>query len=218
MNRPISVLLADDHALVLRMLRDRLNGEEDITVVAAVANASEAVAEAIRLKPQVVVMDIDMPGMTCFEGARTIHAACPGTRTMFLSSFSNDAYIDQALAVEAAGYLTKSEPPEEVIDAIRAVVAGHRRFSAEVESRILVEEDGLRLAKKRRSRASTLSPRELEVLRYIARGMSQEEIARTVHRSAKTIHTHAIKIMKKLGIHDRVELARFAIREGLAEA
>lgn len=218
MSEQISVLLADDHVLVLGMLRERLDRERDITVVAAVGSAGEAIRETVRLKPDVVVMDIDMPGTSCFQAARTIRTECPRTRTIFLSAFLNDAYIDQALAVEAAGYLTKSESPQAVVDAVRAVKAGQRRFSAEVESRIVVEQSGLRLARTRRSRASTLSNRELEILRYVARGLSQRQIADLTHRSDKTIHKHCNNIMAKLDVHDRVELARFAIREGLVQA
>ena len=218
MNAAITVLLADDHALVLRMLRDRLNGERDITVLAAVETADEALQNAVQMKPDVVVMDIDMPGQTCFEAARTIRAQCPETHTIFLSAFFNDAYIDQALSVEAAGYLTKGEPPEALVDAIRAVKAGKRHFSPEVQSRIVVDQGGLRLSQKGRSRASTLSNRELEILRHLAQGMSQKQIADLAHRSIQTIHKHCNNIMAKLDIHDRVELARFAIREGLAEA
>lgn len=218
MKAPISVLLVDDHALVLSMLRDRLDGERDITVVAAVGSATEALEEATRTKPDVVVMDIDMPGMDCFGAVRTIRATCPETRTIFLSSFFNDAYIDQALMVDAAGYLTKGEPPGVLIEAIRAVKAGQHRFSAEVTSRIVVQHGGIRHARKGQSRASTLSGRELEIVRYVAHGLSQKQIARVTHRSKKTIHKHCNNIMAKLDIHDRVELARFAIREGLAEA
>ncbi len=218
MTRPTSVLLADDHALVLRMLRDRLDAEQDLTVVAAVGSAAEAVGEALRRRPDVVVMDIDMPGMVCFEAARTIRAACPQTRTVFLSAFSNDAYIEQALSVEAAGYLTKSEPPEAVIRAVRAIRAGQRCFSADVEARIILAPNGLQLAPRGRARAYSLSNRELEILRYVARGLSRKQIAQITHRSVKTVKVHCANIMKKLDIHDRVELARFAIREGLADA
>lgn len=105
-----------------------------------------------------------------------------------------------------------------MVDAVRAVQAGQRRFSAEVESRIVVEQSGLRLARPRRSRVSTLSNRELEILRYVARGLSQRQIADLTHRSDKTIHKHCNNIMAKLDVHDRVELARFAIREGLVQA
>jgi len=214
----ITVLLADDHTLVLRMLGDRLAGEPGIQVVGCVGCAADAVAEAERLRPDVVILDIDMPGVTSFEAARTIRAGLPDTRLIFLSTFFNDAYIDQALAVEATAYLTKSEPPETVIQAIRGVMAGQRHFSPEVEARIVVDRGGVRLAGRGRSRASTLSNRELEILRYVARGLSQKEIAGLTSRSSKTVHKHCNNIMAKLDIHDRVELTRFAIREGLAEA
>jgi DNA-binding NarL/FixJ family response regulator len=217
-NRPISVVLADDHALVRSMLRKQLDDEQDIRVVAVANDADEAAAAAARLSPDVVVMDIDMPGTSCFEAARTIRRTSPGTQVLFLSAFFNDAYIDQALAVAAAGFLTKSEPPESVTAAIRTAHAGGRHFSAEVKTRIVLEQDGPRLCGAARSRAATLSDRELEVLRYIARGLSQKQIARLIHRSEGTIHKHSKNIMAKLAIHDRVELARFAIREGLAEA
>ena len=217
MSEPITVVLADDHALVRNMLKKHLDDEQGIHVIAVAANADEALAAA-SLAPDVVVMDIDMPGTSCFEAAREIQRTSARTRTLFLSAFFNDAYIDQALAVAAAGYLSKTEPPETVTEAIRTAHAGGRHFSAEVKTRIVVEDDGPRLCGDTRSRAALLSDRELEVLRYVARGLSQKQIAQLIHRSEGTVHKHAKNIMAKLAIHDRVELARFAIREGLAEA
>lgn len=218
MNKPISLLLVDDHALMRRMLADRIACEPDMLVVGTVEDAAAAVAEAIRQRPDIILMDIDMPGVICFDAARTIQELCPKTRIIFLSAFFNDRYIDQALAVEAAGYLTKTEPPESVIAAIRAVAAGKSYFSPQVQSRIVVDSDGIRLAQPKQSRASTLSGRELEVLRYLARGMSKKQIAQTMYISAKTVNNHTAHVMDKLDIHDRVELSRFAIREGLAGA
>lgn len=218
MNKPISLLLVDDHALMRRMLADRIACEPDMLVVGTVEDAAAAVAEAIRQRPDIILMDIDMPGVICFDAARTIQELCPKTRIIFLSAFFNDRYIDQALAVEAAGYLTKTEPPESVIAAIRAVAAGKSYFSPQVQSRIVVDSDGTRLAQPKQSRASTLSGRELEVLRYLARGMSKKQIAQTMYISAKTVNNHTAHVMDKLDIHDRVELSRFAIREGLAGA
>lgn len=217
MNMSISLLIVDDHTLMRDALGRQLESEPDIVVV-AVGNADSAVTEAVTVKPDLVLMDIDMPGLSCFDAAKTIQTHCAGTRIAFLSAFFNDRYIEQALAVQAVGYLTKGEPLETVIGAIRTMADGGSYFSPEVQQRIIVDAGGTRLARNKRSRTSTLTPREMEILRYLARGMSREEIARTVHRSAKTIHTHAVKLMKKLDIHDRVELARFAIREGLAEA
>lgn len=195
-----------------------MQNEPDIEVVGRTENADRAVPEAIRLEPDIVLMDIDMPGRICFEAARAIQDRCPQIRIIFLSAFFHDRYIEQALEVLAAGYVTKGEPPETVIEAIRAVASGRSYFSTDVQDRLVVDPKGLRLAHKKRSRASTLTPKELEVLRYIARGLSQKQIAATMHRSEKTVHNHCTQLMAKLDIHDRVELARFAIREGLAEA
>lgn len=218
MNDPISVLLVDDHALVLELLHGRLDREPDMRVSVAVGDADAAVDEAGRHLPDVIVMDIDMPGLACFEAVRAIRSVSPDSRILFLSSFTNDAYIDQALALEASGYLTKSEPPEAVVAAVRIVAAGQRAFSQEVRRRIVIDGDSVKLAGKQRSRMSTLTARELEVLRYLARGHSQKEIARITCRSVNTIHNHCTKIMMKLDIHDRAELVRFALREGLTEA
>ncbi len=218
MTTRITVLLADDHALVRDVLADRLNREDDIRVVAVVDNAETAIAAAIEHRPTIILMDIDMPGLTCFEAARTIQQRCAGPAIIFLSAYFHDQYVEQALAVRAAGYVTKNEPLDTVVRAIRSVAGGGSYFSPEVQARIVVEATGTRLAQRKQSRAATLTQRELEVLRYIARGMSQKEIAQVLHLSVKTIHRHGANLMEKLDIHDRVELTRFAIREGLAEA
>jgi len=215
---PISILLVDDHAMMRRLLGARLEAEPDIVVVAAVENADEAVTEAVRLKPDIILMDIDMPGVSCFEAARIIRERHPDSRIVFLSAFFHDRYIEQAMAVQAWGYITKSEPEDSVIKAIRKVSNGVAYFSPEVQARIVVDFQGARLANPGRSRVSTLTEREMEVLRYLARGMAKKEIARTMHISANTVNRHTTSLMAKLDIHDRVELARYAIREGLAEA
>lgn len=218
MKKPISVLLVDDHALVRKMLGDRLADEPDMQVLGTIENASTALDEARAHDPDVILMDIDMPGVSCFEAARMIRKQCPKICIIFLSAFFNDRYVEQALAVEAAGYLTKAESPESVIAAIRAAAAGKSYFSPQVRSRIVVDNDGTRLANANQTRVTKLSDRELEVLRYLARGMSKKEIAQTMYISAKTVNNHTTHIMNKLDIHDRVELSRFAIREGLSEA
>ena len=217
-NNYISLLLVDDHALMRQMLEEKLAAESDIVVLGAVENADRGVDEAIRLKPDVVLMDIDMPGLVCFDGVRLINQQCPGTRVIFLSAFSHDHYIEQALAVEAAGYVTKSETPEVVMQAIRSVSRGRNFYSETIRNRIVVDTGGTRLVGKKKSRVATLTPRELEVLRYVARGLTEKEIANTMRLSPKTVHCHTANLMNKLSIHKSIELARFAIREGLAEA
>jgi len=212
------ILIIDDHALVRESLRDRLEQEIDFEIIAIAGTGDEAVELAVRHSPDVILMDIDMPGLICFDAARTIMLRHPETQIIFVSAFFNDRYIEEALAIKAGGYLTKNEPPETIIQAIREVVRGIPHFSDEIRARIVVDKGGAKLFKEGHTRASTLSRRELEVLRYISRGMHQKEIAQTMHVSSKTVDNQTTNLMKKLDIHNRVDLTRFAIREGLADA
>jgi len=217
-NKVISLLLADDHALVRDMLRQQLDCESDMRVVDQVDNAQAAVTRTLALRPDVLLLDIDMPGLSPFAAAGIIKRQCPETRILFLSAFFHDHYIAQALAVEAAGYVTKNEPLASVLHAIRRVTKGMVYFSQEVQARIVVDSSGARLARAPESRISLLTEREIQILGYIARGLPKKEIASLLNLSIKTVDQHASHIMEKLDIHDRVELARFAIREGLVEA
>ncbi len=218
MNGPIRIILADDHTLVRQSLARLLNETSNMSVVGDIGTADEAVDSAIRANPDVVVLDIDMPGIAAFDAARTIVARCPSAKIIFLSAFTHDRYIEAALNCGAMGYVCKTEPPEKVVKAIRSVASGQTYFSPEVQSRLVVEGDGVHLAGQEiKSRANQLTNRELEVLRYIARGLSKKEIAKTMHLSVKTVENHAASVMGRLDIHDRVALTRFAIREGLIE-
>jgi DNA-binding NarL/FixJ family response regulator len=212
-----SVLLVDDHALVRDALASQLQGEVDMTVVGVASDADEALEMTLRIEPDVVLFDIDMPGLSSFNAAKAISERCDATRILFLSGFFHDHYIAEALESGAAGYLTKREPYGVVVKAIRSVANGDSFFSEEVQLRIVVNADGPSLAKCK-TRADTLTTREKEILRYIARGLSKKEIAKLVHLSVNTVDVHTSRVMSKLDIHDRVGLARFAIREGLSEA
>lgn len=216
--RQIRVLLVDDHALVRSTVAERLRKESDILVVGEVDNADDSIGATLEHKPDVVLMDIDMPGLLCFDAASRINTLRPEVSVIYLSAFFNDRFIQQALEAKASGYLTKSEPPETVIKAIREVASGGAYFSTEVQSRIVVGARGAKLAQEPKSRVSTLTPREVQILQYLARGLAKKEIAQTLSISVKTVDRHTFNLMEKLNIHDRVGLARFAIREGLAEA
>ncbi len=218
MNKPTSIMIVDDHAMLRSMLRSRLEAEQDLSVVAVVGNAEEATAMAPQLKPDIILMDIDMPGLSAFDAARSIAQTSPNARVIFLSAFVYDGYIEQAMVVGAWGYVTKSQAEDVLLAAIRNVAAGETYYSPEVQSRIVIDDRGPRLARAGRSRVSTLTKREIEVLRYLARGMSKKEVAQTVHISVNTVNRHTSSLMNKLNIHDRVELTRFAIREGIAGA
>ena len=218
MKNGVTILLADDHAMVREMLKMRLTAEPGMAVVDTVSDAEQAVTQAVRLKPDIVLMDIDMPGLLCFDAAKTIASRCRRTRIIFVSAFFHDRYIEQALAVGASGYVTKAEPPDVLVKAIQTVASGAAYYSPEVQSRIVADADGPRLAESAHTRASTLTAREMEVLRYLARGLPKHKIAETMHLSTNTVNRHAYSLMNKLDIHDRVALTRFAIREGLADA
>ena len=218
MSEPIRIVLIGDHALVRDSLSQRLDAEPDLTVAGSAGTAEEGIELVVSAEPDVVLMDIDMPGMICFDAAERISKMRRAARVIFLSAFCHDHYIEQALRVKARGYLTKSEPLGTVVDAVRQVAGGKVWFSQEVRSRLVAHGREVSLAQNMRTRTSTLSARETEVLRYLAKGLSKKEIAQIMHVSVKTVEGHAERLMTKLDIHDRVELARFAIREGLADA
>jgi len=213
----VRILLVDDHALVRETLRELLQREPGFSVVGTAGSAEEAVDLAFALVPDVIVTDVDMPGVVCFDAARRISALHPEIRLIFLSAYTHDHYIEQALQVGALGYLTKGESPDRVVAAIRAAMDNQAYFSGEVRDRIVCDCGQARLAPRGTTRTSMLTPREIEVLRYIAQGLSKKQIAGMMHISVKTVDRHSGNLMAKLDIHDRVELARFAIREGLTE-
>ena len=213
----IAVMVVDDHAMVRSALARGISQEPDLFVMAEAADAEEALGFVEAKCPDVVVMDIDMPGPICFEVARRMRDCCPELKIIFLSAFYHDHYVEEALAVQARGYLTKREPQETLIGAIKEVARGGVCFSEEIRNRLMVDTDGVRLIGEH-TRGSNLTRREVEVLRYLARGMSKKEIAGVIHRSVKTVENHCSNIMNKLDIHDRVGLTLYAIREGLAEA
>lgn len=218
MSDPIRVLLVDDHALLRETVAKYIGDTDGIQVVGQVASAHEAIIEAAKVMPDILLMDIDMPGASCFDATKAIQKSQPDVRIIFLSGFFHDSYIEQALECNALGYITKNEPSDVVIAAIREVADGGVYYSPQVTDRIVVDSSGAKLGKQGKSRFSTLSPRELEVLRYIAKGLSKKDIGVEMHISTKTVENHSNSLMTKLNIHDRVRLTRFAIREGLVEA
>lgn len=215
MSEAITVVLADDHTLLRDMLRMTLTAE-GMDVVADVGSGEAAEAICRSMRPDVAVLDIDMPGKCIFEVTRSVQQTSPETRVIFLSAFVHDQYIEDALAVEASGYLTKTEPPGVLVASIRKAVGGATSFSSEVINRMVIGESGARLA-GHHARIETLTEREREVLRYVAQGLQQKQIAARAGISIKTVQHHIMHLMDKLAIHDRVDLARFAIREGLVE-
>jgi len=215
--RPQKVVIADDHGLLRELLRERLVLSAQFEVVEAVANADEALSSCIRHNPDVLVLDVEMPGRDVFEVARAVRSTQSRTAVMFLSSHANDRFIELAIASGARGYVLKTAGAAEIAKAIRDVAAGGVAFSPEIQSRMVIDRAGPRLGQVPETKFSTLTDREVEVLRYIASGLSKKEIASLMVLSVKTVQNHSDRLMQKLEIHDRVELTRFAIREGLVK-
>ena len=206
-SRPIRVLCVDDHAFLVAGLQARLDVEPGMEFAGHLENADNLVAQVRRAKADIVLIDIEMPGADVFEAIHDLRHRCPDVRAILLSAHVRDQYLDSAFSSGAWGYLTKGDSPDEVIDGIRRVALGESVVSADVMARRRPE--GSRLAR--------LTAREKQILRMIANGLSRTAIAERLCRSPMTIDNHRKSILKKLGIHDRVELVRYAIAEGLGE-
>lgn len=215
--RQVSVLLAEGHALLRGCLHYRLDAEPGLNVVAAVETVDEAIEQAIHHQPHVVLMSTQMLGQSPFDATRILSARCPGSRVIFMCDSPNDRHIQQAQKVRALGCIAKTETDDTVIEAILSVADGQEFFSPQIRKRIIFNHGYSGQPDEHVSLASTLSQREVELVRNVAAGLSQKEIARAMKISEHTVHRHTTNVMRKLRIHDRVELARFAIREGLAQ-
>jgi DNA-binding NarL/FixJ family response regulator len=223
--RQIRVLCVDDHAFLVEGLRSRFELERDLALAGRLATADSLVPEAIRIKPDVVLLDIEMPGIDPFEAAEDLHRRAPEIRSAILSAFVRDHYLSAAFKAGCWGYFSKSDEVEDILDGIRRIVRGEFVLSPKVAERCKPPQRAHRSdapagptdGAEPVSRLESLTAREQEVLRLIGRGMSRAEIAEALHRSAKTVDGHRERIMRKLDIHSAPELVRFAIREGLVE-
>ena len=217
LEQPIGVLVVDDHGLIRDGICHALSNDKNFRVAGVAKDADEAVTKAIETKPDVVLMDIDMPGLSCFDAIRTIRSRAPDTKFVILTAYLQDEYLEQAFRAKADGYVTKIEGMAALMDAIRKVAAGRIYFSSEVINRLVIKKGGIELESPPQTRLSTLSPRERELLRVLAKGLSLKEAASVLNISYKTADKQKASLMTKLDIHDRVELAHFAIREGMVQ-
>lgn len=207
----ISVLIADDHPFVRHGLRTYLETLDDLEVVGEASDGAEAVELAGQLLPEVVLMDLVMPELDGVEATRAIRTASPATKVIVLTSFDDDEKVFPAIKAGAAGYLLKDVHPAELADAVRKASRGEALLAPSVAARLMQEVSG------ERPPAAGLTERELEVLRLIARGMSNKLIARELVVSEKTVKTHVSNILAKLHLADRTQAALYAVREGIAE-
>jgi DNA-binding NarL/FixJ family response regulator len=205
MSNKISVLLVDDHSLVRRGFRRLLEDARDITVVGEASDGAEAVRLAEQLRPQLIVMDCALPGMSGLDATRRILKKFPETAILMLSMHSEDTWVHQAMAAGARGYILKSAVDMELVTAIRRVVAGEVVLDPQLSRATSLKGEG----------KSGLTVRELEVLQLIVAGKSNKEIAGDLDLSANTVAVHRANIMDALGIHKTADLVVYAIRSGL---
>jgi DNA-binding NarL/FixJ family response regulator len=209
----IRVLVVDDHAVVRAGLRRVLDAEADIETVGEAANADRAVFEAMEHKPDVVLMDVMMPGKSGIEGMPALMQAVPDVKVLILSMQDDPRYVQEAFDAGASGYVLKEAADTEVVAAVRAVARGERYVHPALGAR-LVEAAA---AERKRAEVDPLSEREREVLRLLALGHTNQEIAKMLYISVRTAETHRAHIMQKLGLSSRAELVRHALAEGLLD-
>ena len=216
----LSVLIVDDQALVRAGFRMILDAEEDIDVAGEAADGADAVAEALRLRPDVILMDVRMPEVDGIEATRRILAAADvESKVVMLTTFDMDEYVYDALRAGASGFLLKDVPPEQLVAGIRAVAQGDALLAPSVTRRVIEE-----FVRRPLSSAPSTTPpevaeltaRELEVLKLVARGLSNAEIAKELFVSDTTVKTHVAHMLMKLGVRDRVQAVVLAYECGLA--
>jgi len=211
----IRVLVVDDQAMVRAGFRLLLADEPDIDVVAEASNGLEAVTEAARCRPDVVLMDIRMPELDGLEATRRIIAADPDSRVLILTTFDLDEYVYRALSAGASGFVLKDEPPEQLIAAVRTVAGGDALLSPSVTRRVIRQFTRVHQAPPQA--VETLTDREMDVFRLITRGYSNAEIGRELFISDTTVKTHVTRLLQKLDLRDRAQAIVLAYQTGLFE-
>jgi DNA-binding NarL/FixJ family response regulator len=210
------IVLADDHAMVRRGLRMVLEAEPDMAVVGEADDGAEAVKLALDTDADLVVLDVAMPRMTGLQAAAELKQRRPELRTLMLSMYDSEQYFFEALKAGASGYVLKSAADRDLVEAVRAAVRGEPfLYPAAVSA--LIRDYLDRASQGEETPTDPLTPRELEIVKLVAEGHTTDEIASTLVISKRTVEHHRSHILEKLGMRDRVELARYAIRRGLVE-
>lgn len=211
----ITVFIADDHAVVRDGLTFMLAAQPDIDVIGDATDGHHAVQQVEELKPDVVIMDINMPILNGIEATHQIRKGSPSSQVIILSMYATNEHIFRALQAGVCGYLLKETAGVEVVDAVRAVHAGRRYLSEKISEKMI--DDYLRLREDvgARSPLERLSPREREVLQLVVEGKTSAEIAEILFLSPKTVDTYRSRLMQKLGVHDLPTLVKFAVQHGL---
>ncbi len=210
----IRILLTDDHTLFRQGIRTLLGPETDMEVVGETGNGMDAVAMAHEVRPDVVLMDIGMPGMSSFEATRLIRKERPDTKVVFLSMYDDEDYLAECVDIGGSGYVLKDSPADQLVMAIREVSRGGSYLSPRLLTRLV---DDFRMQGRggpvRQPRFGTLTKREREILKMLAEGKSVKEIAGSFELSVKTVEAHKFNLMRKLDIHNKAQLVQYAIQK-----
>lgn len=213
----IKVMLVEDHAIVREGLKALLASEKDIEVVGEAGSSREALQVAIRARPEVVIMDLRLPDRSGIEVTRALKEAFPDIKVVILSMYDEEELVIRALKSGATGYVLKRAGVTELLRAIRTVSSGEAYLDSAIARRVV---EGLQKGISLEQRAGMgpeLTPREEEILRLVAQGLTNQEIAQRLFISIKTVQAHRANLMKKLGVHDRVDLVKYALKKGLLD-
>ncbi len=209
----IRILLTDDHTLFRQGIRTLLSTEPDMEVAGEAGNASDAVTLARQTRPDVVLMDIGMAGMSSFEATRQIRKERPETRVVFLSMYDDEDYLAECVDMGASGYILKESPADQLVTAIREVHRGGSFLSPRLLTRLVDDFRSQGRTPARQPRFGTLTKREREILKMLAEGKSVKEIASAFELSVKTVEAHKFNLMRKLDIHNKAQLVQYAIQK-----
>jgi len=212
-DRPLRIILADDHVTVRHGLKLLIDSQPDMQVVAEASDGNAAIASAIELKPDVIVLDISMPGMNGLAATRKLKQLQSGAAIVTLTRHADDSYLQELLRAGVSGYVLKQSAPTELLQAIRAAAAGGQYLDSALTARITEGFLG-KLGSRVSRTAATISARETEVLQLIASGYSNKEIASHLSLSVKTVEAHKANAMKKLGLNGRIDIMRYAALQG----
>ena len=213
----IHILLADDHAILRAGLKMMLNAQPDMEVIGEAHDGRQALHEALRLHPDVILMDITMPDMNGIEATRQVKKQLPDVKVLILTMHENDEYVFQALRAGASGYLLKEAADTDLINALHVIQSGNFYLSPAAQS-VMVGDYLQRVhAGEEKDSYSSLTEREREILKLVAEGFTNNQIAERLVISPKTVDTHRTHIMDKLNLHSRAELVKYAMRRGLLE-
>jgi DNA-binding NarL/FixJ family response regulator len=212
----IRVVLADDHEVVLSGLTAMIGAAGDMKVVALARNADDALEQVAQFRPDVLVADVSMPDQSGLELARRVFVGWPSTRVVMLSMHESEAYVSQALRQGAIGYVLKSSPSKELLEAIRCAVRGER-YLANAISVDALERYEARFAAQAPNPARFMTERELDVLRLVVRGLTSAEIADELDIGKRTVESHRANLLRKLGARSTADMVRFAIENGIAD-